>query len=205
MAPAKGAPRVDSFPRDEEFRFREHSSPPDRFTSAAADAKTLSETHSSSPALLFHRGPDRRYLRMAAKLKQQGGKVEELNSDMNVTPFVDVMLVLLIIFMVAAPLATVSIRLDLPPASPPAPGEELKEPVFISIQDETSLYVVDEQTTLENLIPALNAALNVPNPREERVFVRANPEVTYERFMEVMNTLQANAFYKVGLLNEDIE
>ncbi|MFN3537074.1 MAG: biopolymer transporter ExbD [Brevundimonas sp.] len=142
---------------------------------------------------------------MAAKLKQQGGKVEELNSDMNVTPFVDVMLVLLIIFMVAAPLATVSIRLDLPPASPPAPGEELKEPVFISIQDETSLYVVDEQTTLENLIPALNAALNVPNPREERVFVRANPEVTYERFMEVMNTLQANAFYKVGLLNEDIE
>ncbi|GAD59325.1 biopolymer transporter ExbD [Brevundimonas sp. BAL450] len=142
---------------------------------------------------------------MAAKLKQQGGKVEELNSDMNVTPFVDVMLVLLIIFMVAAPLATVSIRLDLPPASPPPPGEEQEEPVFISIQDDTSIYVVDEETTLENLIPALNAALAVPNPREERVFVRANAEVTYERFMEVMNTLQANAYYKVGLLNEDIE
>ncbi|MFN4296362.1 MAG: biopolymer transporter ExbD [Brevundimonas sp.] len=142
---------------------------------------------------------------MAAKLKQQGGKVEELNSAMNVTPFVDVMLVLLIIFMVAAPLATVSIRLDLPPASPPPPGEELQEPVFISIQDDTSLYVVDEQTTLENLIPTLNAALGVPNPREERVFVRANPEVMYERFMEVMNTLQANGYYKVGLLNEDIE
>ncbi len=142
---------------------------------------------------------------MAAKLKQQGGKVEELNSDMNVTPFVDVMLVLLIIFMVAAPLATVSIRLDLPPASPPPPGEEQEEPVFISIQDDTSIYVVDEETTLENLIPALNAALAVPNPREERVFVRANAEVTYERFMEVMNMLQANAYYKVGLLNEDIE
>jgi biopolymer transport protein ExbD len=142
---------------------------------------------------------------MAAKIKQQGGKVEELNSDMNVTPFVDVMLVLLIIFMVAAPLATVSIRLDLPPASPPPPGEELKEPVFISIQDDTALYVVDQETTLENLIPALNAALAVPNPREERVFVRANPDVTYDRFMEVMNTLQANAYYKVGLLNEDIE
>jgi biopolymer transport protein ExbD len=141
---------------------------------------------------------------MAAKIKQQGGKVEELNSDMNVTPFVDVMLVLLIIFMVAAPLATVSIRLDLPPASPPPPGEELKEPVFISIQDDTALYVVDQETTLENLIPALNAALAVPNPREERVFVRANPDVTYDRFMEVMNTLQANAYYKVGLLNEDI-
>ena len=142
---------------------------------------------------------------MATKIKQQGGKVEELNSDMNVTPFVDVMLVLLIIFMVAAPLATVSIRLDLPPASPPPPGEELKEPVFISIQDDTSLYVVDEQTTLENLIPAVNAALAVPNPREERIFVRANPDVMYERFMEVMNTLQANGYYKVGLLNEDIE
>jgi len=142
---------------------------------------------------------------MATKIKQQGGKVEELNSDMNVTPFVDVMLVLLIIFMVAAPLATVSIRLDLPPASPPPPGEELKEPVFISIQDDTSLYVVDEETTLENLIPAVNAALAVPNPREERIFVRANPDVMYERFMEVMNTLQANGYYKVGLLNEDIE
>ena len=142
---------------------------------------------------------------MATKIKQQGGKVEELNSDMNVTPFVDVMLVLLIIFMVAAPLATVSIRLDLPPASPPPPGEELKEPVFISIQDDTSLYVVDQETTLENLIPAVNAALAVPNPREERIFVRANPDVMYERFMEVMNTLQENGFYKVGLLNEDIE
>ena len=142
---------------------------------------------------------------MATKIKQQGGKVEELNSDMNVTPFVDVMLVLLIIFMVAAPLATVSIRLDLPPASPPPPGEELKEPVFISIQDDTSLYVVDQETTLENLIPAVNAALAVPNPREERIFVRANPDVMYERFMEVMNTLQANGYYKVVLLNEDIE
>lgn len=142
---------------------------------------------------------------MAAQLKQQGGKVEELNSAMNVTPFVDVMLVLLIIFMVAAPLATVSIRLDLPPASPPPPGEEVKEPVFISIQDDASLYIVDQQTTMESLIADLNTALAVPNPREERVFVRAQPDVMYERFMEVMNTLQANGYYKVGLLNEDIQ
>jgi biopolymer transport protein ExbD len=142
---------------------------------------------------------------MATKIKQQGGKVEQLNSDMNVTPFVDVMLVLLIIFMVAAPLATVSIRLDLPPASPPPPGEELKEPVYISIQDDTSLYVVEQETTLEDLIPTLSTALAVPRPTEERVFVRANPDVMYERFMEVMNTLQENGYYKVGLLNEDIE
>ena len=142
---------------------------------------------------------------MAAKIKQQGGKVEQLNSDMNVTPFVDVMLVLLIIFMVAAPLATVSIRLDLPPASPPENPEDQKEPVFISIQDDTTLYIVDQQTTMESLIADLNAALAVPNPREERVFVRAQPDVMYERFMEVMNTLQTNGYYKVGLLNEDIE
>ena len=142
---------------------------------------------------------------MAGKIKQQGGKVEELNSDMNVTPFVDVMLVLLIIFMVAAPLATVSIRLDLPPATPPENPEDQKEPIFISIQDETALYVVDELTTLDNLIATLNTALAVPNPREERVFVRAQPDVMYERFMEVMNTLQTNGYYKVGLLNEDIE
>lgn len=142
---------------------------------------------------------------MAGKIKQQGGKVEELNSNMNVTPFVDVMLVLLIIFMVAAPLATVSIRLDLPPASPPENPEDQKEPVFISIQDQESLYVVDELTTLDNLISTLNTALDVPNPRDERVFVRAQPDVMYERFMEVMNTLQTNGYFKVGLLNEDIE
>ncbi|QTN18180.1 biopolymer transporter ExbD [Brevundimonas sp. AJA228-03] len=145
---------------------------------------------------------------MAAKLSgSQGGKTIQQNADINVTPFVDIMLVLLIIFMVAAPLATVSIRLDLPPATPPDPSVEQKEPVYISIQESGSIFIADQQTVLETLVPDVCAALGGGNPgcKEERIFVRAEPEVKYNQFMEVMNALQEQGFYKVGLLNEDIE
>ena len=146
---------------------------------------------------------------MGAKLSGpggQGGKTISQNADINVTPFVDIMLVLLIIFMVAAPLATVSIRLDLPPATPPQNPDDVKEPVYITIQDTGSLFIADKQTTLETLAVDVCAALQpTPNCRDERVFVRAQPEVKYNAFMEVMNTMQGNGFFKVGLLNEDIE
>ena len=145
---------------------------------------------------------------MGAKLSGpggQGGKTIAQNSEINVTPFVDIMLVLLIIFMVAAPLATVSIRLDLPPAVPnndPNP----KEPVYITIQETGSLFIAEKQTTIETLAADVCAAQAVATDcREERVFVRAQPEVRYNQFMEVMNTMQENGFFKVGLLNEDIE
>ena len=144
---------------------------------------------------------------MGAKLSgSSGGRTISQNSDINVTPFVDIMLVLLIIFMVAAPLATVSIRLDLPPATPPT-GEEPKEPVYITIQDTGSIFIAEQQTTIETLAVDVCAALGGGSPacQEERVFVRAQPEVTYDQFMEVMNALQEQGFYKVGLLNEDIE
>ena len=144
---------------------------------------------------------------MGAKLSGPGSKAGTIdqNADINVTPFVDIMLVLLIIFMVAAPMATVSIRLDLPPAVPPPPGTPEKDPVYISIQEGGDLYIADRQTTIANLPADVCAALDAPNCREERVFVRAQAEVTYNQFMEVMNTLQGNGFFKVGLLNEDIE
>ena len=144
---------------------------------------------------------------MGAKLSGpagQGGKTVEQNSDINVTPFVDIMLVLLIIFMVAAPLATVSIRLDLPPATPPAPDQEQEEPVYITIQEGGDLFIADQQTSLATLPADVCAALGGGACQEERVFVRAQAEVRYEQFMEVMNTLQENGFLKVGLLNEDI-
>lgn len=136
----------------------------------------------------------------------QGGKTISQNADINVTPFVDIMLVLLIIFMVAAPLATVSIRLDLPPATPPADNADPKEPVYITIQDTGSIFLADNQTTIETLAADVCTALGggFPACKEERVFVRAQPEVRYNQFMEVMNDLQKNGFYKVGLLNEDI-
>ena len=146
---------------------------------------------------------------MAAKLSGPGGgkaHTLEQNADINVTPFVDIMLVLLIIFMVAAPMATVSIRLDLPPAVPPPPGTPQKDPVYITIQETGSIFIATQQTSIEGLAADVCAALEVTTDcRQERVFVRADPEVTYNQFMEVMNELQARGFFKVGLLNEDIE
>ena len=137
----------------------------------------------------------------------QGGKTIEQNADINVTPFVDIMLVLLIIFMVAAPMATVSIRLDLPPAVPPPPDAPQKDPVYITVQETGSIFIADQQSSLEGLSADVCAALGGGDPacKDERVFIRADPEVTYNQFMEVMNELQAKGFFKVGLLNEDIE
>jgi biopolymer transport protein ExbD len=148
---------------------------------------------------------------MASKLSGpggQGGKTIQQNSDINVTPFVDIMLVLLIIFMVSAPLATVSIKLDLPPATPPTNAEKQKEPTYISIQESGSIFIADKQTTIETLANDVCAAVGNPTGQgcnQERVFIRAQPEVKYNQFMEVMNDLQKNGFFKVGLLNEDIE
>jgi biopolymer transport protein ExbD len=146
---------------------------------------------------------------MGAKLSGPGSKAGTIqqNSDINVTPFVDIMLVLLIIFMVAAPLATVSIRLDLPPAVPPINPTEQKDPVYITIQETGSIFIAEQQSSLETLPADVCAALGGGDPgcKQERVFVRAQPEVKYNQFMEVMNALQGSGFFKVGLLNEDIE
>lgn len=134
----------------------------------------------------------------------QGGRTIAQNADINVTPFVDIMLVLLIIFMVAAPMATVSLKLDLPP---PIPGTipEPKEPVYVTIQTSGDLFIADRPTTMETLPADVCAAVGGDHCRDQRIFVRAQAEVTYDRFMAVMNALQASGFLQVGLLNEDID
>ncbi len=142
---------------------------------------------------------------MGAKLGGGGGGKFDLgqNSDINVTPFVDVMLVLLIIFMVSIPAATVSIKLDLPPAIPPPPGTKVEEPTLINIQ-EAGLYIGDKPTTLDTLAADLARILNKPNPTEERVYIRADRTVRYGEFMSVMNTLQGNGYFSVALINEEL-
>ncbi len=131
-------------------------------------------------------------------------------SDINVTPFVDVMLVLLIIFMVAAPLATVSIALDLPPAIPPpenAPPP--KKPVIVSVQPSGAVFVDAVQSGLPNLSTDIPIAMQkkgiTGNFTDERIFVQAGAETTYEQFMAVLNVLQATGYLKIGLVNEEIE
>ena len=147
---------------------------------------------------------------MGAKLGGGGGGRFDLgqNSDINVTPFVDVMLVLLIIFMVAIPAATVSIKLDLPPAIPPPPGSKIEEPVLINIQQGGAVFIGDRSTTLDGLPADLSQELTKKDPSkaptEQRVYIRADRSVRYADFMSVMNTLQGNGFYQVALINEEM-
>jgi biopolymer transport protein ExbD len=126
------------------------------------------------------------------------------NSDINVTPFVDVMLVLLIIFMVSIPAATVSIKLDLPPAIPPPPGTKVEEPTLINIQGGGDIFIGTQATSLGTLPGDLARELAVPNPTEERVYIRADRSVKYGDFMAVMNILQGNGYYQVALINEEL-
>ena len=147
---------------------------------------------------------------MGAKLGGGGGGRFDLgqNSDINVTPFVDVMLVLLIIFMVAIPAATVSIKLDLPPAIPPPPGTKVKQPILINIQAGGGVFIGEKGTSLAALPADLSRTLSADDPSlpptQQRVYIRADKQVRYGDFMSVMNTLQGNGFYQVALINEEI-
>ena len=142
---------------------------------------------------------------MGAKLSSGGGDryQEEANAEINVTPFVDVMLVLLIIFMVAAPLASVTVKVQLPPAVAP-PGTNPPKPVYISIQPNGSIFIQDFRTDLSSLGDDLRKNLGEKrNPEKERIFIRADKDVLYGDFMGVMNMLQDNNFYSVALVGED--
>ncbi len=141
---------------------------------------------------------------MAAKLGGTTGGKYGLgqNSDINVTPFVDVMLVLLIIFMVSIPAATVAIKIDLPPATPDS--QQLKKPIYISIQSDSAITIVDTPTSLANLTNDLAGRLGVANPKNETILIRANRDVHYEAFMSVVNKLQTEGFYKVSLITENL-
>jgi biopolymer transport protein ExbD len=142
---------------------------------------------------------------MAAKLSGPGGGskfVIEQNHEINVTPFVDVMLVLLIIFMVAAPLATVDVEVALPPAAakatPPPP-----KPIYVSIKKDGSVYLMNDKTTVDDLPDAINKMVGKRDPAHERVYIRADVGTEYGDFEDVMRTLQDQGFYSVALVGED--
>ena len=141
---------------------------------------------------------------MAAKLAgASGGRYDVAqNASINVTPFVDVMLVLLIIFMVAAPLASVTIKVALPPAAA-KPAKNPPKPVYISLKADGRVYVGDNKSDIDTLGTDLTAAVGTRNPTNERIFIRGDQEVLYQDFMAVMNKLQDNGFYSVALVGED--
>ena len=142
---------------------------------------------------------------MAAKLAGGGGdrfNVEQ-NSEINVTPFVDVMLVLLIIFMVAAPLASVTVEVALPTAVAKASTNPPK-PVYISIQSNGNIYLGDNRVLdAYDLGTELKRNIGKRDPTKERIYIRADKQVRYGAFMGVMNSLQDNGFYSVALVGAD--
>ncbi len=141
---------------------------------------------------------------MGAKLSSGGGsKLHiEQNAEINVTPFVDVMLVLLIIFMVAAPLATVSIEVNEPKESV-KPQQNPPKPIYISLKKDTSLYIGDDPTDLDSLGDDLKKRIGQRDPDQERIYIRCDKKTRYAEFMKLMNKLQDNGFYSVALQGED--
>lgn len=133
---------------------------------------------------------------MGLHLNEGGDDLAE-NHEINVTPFIDVMLVLLIIFMVAAPLATVDIKVDLP-ASTAKPVPRPEKPVFLSVKADQHLYVGDDQVQREQLGAVLDA--KTKGDKDTTIFFQADKGVDYGDLMEVMNTLRAAGYLKVGLV-----
>ena len=122
-----------------------------------------------------------------------------LMSEINVTPFVDVMLVLLVVFMITAPLLTVGVPVDLPESSvPEIPGED--EPLAVTIDAEGAIYLQDTEITLDELGPRL-VAVTERNP-ETRVFVRGDKAIDYGRVMLVMGALAEAGFNNIALIAE---
>ena len=123
-------------------------------------------------------------------------------SDINVTPFVDVMLVLLIVFMVTAPLLTVGIPVDLPKVKANALTDQ-KDPIEITVKLDGSVFMGESIVEIENLIPRLNAISDQNN--EARIYVRADRVVAYGRVMEIMSIINSAGYVKVALVTQNPE
>jgi len=134
---------------------------------------------------------------MAVSLKEpQDGDLGEV-SEINVTPFIDVILVLLIIFMVAAPLSTVDVAVDLP-VSNAQPQPRPDKPVFLSVRQDLSLALGNDTVPREQLQSVLDRQTG--QDREQRVFLRADGAVAYRELMEVMNRLRQAGYLKIALV-----
>jgi len=124
-------------------------------------------------------------------------------AEINVTPMVDVMLVLLIIFMVSAPLLTVGVPIDLP-QSQAANLEQAREPLAISINNKGQVFLQNSEIKIEELVPKLQAIADARGGKaaEERIYVRGDKTVDYGTIMRVMGRLSAAGFRRVGLVTE---
>ena len=133
------------------------------------------------------------YQRRNSRRRSSGGAISEIN----VTPLVDVMLVLLIVFMVAAPLMTVGVPIELPKTEA-SQMDSSTEPITISVQEDGKVFLMETEIELETLAPKLIAIAK--NGYEEQLFVRADTSVSYGKVMEVMGMLNGAGYRKIGLV-----
>jgi len=120
-------------------------------------------------------------------------------SEINVTPFVDVMLVLLIVFMITAPLLTVGVPVDLPKTKAKSIAES-EEPLVITVNAEGAVFIQDTEVPIENLVPRLRAITE--NKADTRIYLRGDKDINYGRVMEIMGTVNVAGFTRVALIAE---
>jgi biopolymer transport protein TolR len=120
-------------------------------------------------------------------------------AEINVTPFVDVMLVLLIVFMVAAPLLTVGVPIDLPESQAKSMDQD-KDPLTVSVNDKGQVFLQNTEITVEELVPKLKAIGK--GGTDERIYVRGDRKVDYGTVMRVMGRLSAAGYRRVALVTE---
>lgn len=121
-------------------------------------------------------------------------------SDINVTPFVDVMLVLLVVFMVTAPLLTSGVQVDLPKSDAKPINDEDRKPLEITIDKDGALFIGEEKVKQDRLVNMLSAMTN--SDADRRIFIRADQSLDYGRVMNVLGLLNGAGFRKVALLSE---
>ncbi len=137
---------------------------------------------------------------MAMRLNEDLDDNGEMH-EINVTPFIDVMLVLLIIFMVAAQLATVDVKVNLP-ASSSQPQPRPEKPVYLSVKADNTMFIGNDQVTDETMVNELNALTE--GKKDTTIFFRADKTVNYETMMKVMDTLHQAGYLKIGLVGEEV-
>jgi len=129
------------------------------------------------------------------------GRRRAVMAEINVTPMVDVMLVLLIIFMVSAPLLTVGVPLDLPQTQAKSLDQD-KNPLTLSVNLKGQVFLNDNEIALNDLVPKLKAITDARSGLDERIFVRGDKKVDYGTVMKVMGRLSAAGFRRVALVTE---
>ncbi len=130
-----------------------------------------------------------------------GRRRHAMMSEINVTPMVDVMLVLLIIFMVSAPLLTVGVPIDLPQTKAKSLDQD-KEPLVLAVNDNGKVYLQDNEISIDDLVTKLQAITQARGGFDERIYVRGDRKVNYGTVMRVMGRLSAAGFHRVALITE---